>query len=329
MPLITSIFFGFAPVFLFACILYWLDRYEKEPLLLLGGVFIWGAVVAAGAAYIVNTVLGVGVYIVTGSEGVRDLTTGSIIAPIVEESLKGLAVLLVFLIFRNEFDSIFDGTIYAGVAALGFAATENSFYIYSHGFQESGWSGLFALVFIRVVLVGWQHPFYTSFTGIGLALSRLNRSWGVKIIAPLLGWLMAVFTHSFHNTLASLLSGVGGLAFGTMIDWSGWFVMFLFMLWVLGREKKRIETYLRDEITSGTMTTAQYRAASSGWKRFLATSAALFSGQFQATRRFYQLCGELAHKKYQKESLGEESNNSAIILRLREEMARLSPVARV
>ena len=48
------------------------------------------------------------------------------IAPIIEESLKGLAVLLVFLLFRKEFDSILDGIVYAAITALGFAATENS-----------------------------------------------------------------------------------------------------------------------------------------------------------------------------------------------------------
>ena len=108
-----------------------------------------------------------------------------------EETLKGLAVLGVFLVFHSEFDSVLDGIIYAGVAALGFAATENTYYIYTYGFQEGGWSGLLSLAFIRVILVGWQHPFYTAFIGIGLAMARLNRNWLVKIIAPLLGLALA------------------------------------------------------------------------------------------------------------------------------------------
>lgn len=36
MPLLVSIFFGFAPMFLFAGFINWLDRYEKEPKALLG-----------------------------------------------------------------------------------------------------------------------------------------------------------------------------------------------------------------------------------------------------------------------------------------------------
>ena len=106
MGLLLSILFGFLPMFLFAWFVYWLDRYEKEPRLLLGFVFLWGAVVAAGAAFLVNTFFGMGVYLFTQSDAATELTTGSLIAPIVEESLKGLAVLAVFVVFRREFDSI-------------------------------------------------------------------------------------------------------------------------------------------------------------------------------------------------------------------------------
>jgi Predicted membrane protein len=187
MGLLVAGFIGFLTALLYAYILYWLDRYEKEPLLLLGGVFVWGAVVAAGAAFILNTALGLGIAVFTGSELASDFATRSIVAPLIEESLKGMAVFLVFLVFRREFDSVLDGIIYAGIAALGFAATENTYYIYTYGYLESGWSGLGVLTFIRVILVGWQHPFYTAFFGIGLAIARLNKNWLIKIGAPIWG----------------------------------------------------------------------------------------------------------------------------------------------
>lgn len=104
MGLVVSGIIGVGTSLLYAYILYWLDRYEKEPLLLLGGVFLWGAIVAAGSAFLVNTTLGLGVFMFTGSEMATDIATGSIIAPLVEETLKGLAVLIVFLIFRREFE---------------------------------------------------------------------------------------------------------------------------------------------------------------------------------------------------------------------------------
>ena len=189
MAFVVSFLFSFIPMFMFAVIVYWLDRYEKEPLRLLGGVFLWGAVIAAAGAFIINTIFGVGIYLVTDSEGTANMMTGSLIAPIVEEILKGFAVMLIFFIFRDEFDSVMDGIVYASVAALGFAATENLHYIYNLGYLESGWEGLFSMVLIRDIVVSWQHPFYTAFTGIGFALSRLNKNIFIQFFITDLNFL--------------------------------------------------------------------------------------------------------------------------------------------
>jgi RsiW-degrading membrane proteinase PrsW (M82 family) len=327
MPLLVSIFFGFVPMLMFAGFINWLDRYEKEPKALLGAAFVWGVLIAGGGAYIINTVLGLGVYIVTGSEGATDFATASIIAPLVEESLKGLAVLVVFFLFRKEFDSILDGVIYAGITALGFAAIENVLYIYNYGYQENGWSGLWQLVFIRVILVGWQHPFYTAFTGIGLAIARMNRNVFVKIIAVVGGFATAVFMHAFHNTFGGLIGGLEGLAVGTIVDWTGWFFMLLFIIWMIVNERNILKRNLLAEVNSGLISPAQYRTAIS----FAQTGArmnALTSGSYLATARFYQACGELAHKQEQLTKLGDEKGNLAIIEKLRGELMQLGPKAK-
>ncbi len=320
-----SIFFGFVPIFFFALIIYWLDRYEKEPKLLLGAVFLWGAVVAAGMAFVINTLAGLFTYLATGSENYTDLMTGTLFAPPVEETLKGAAVLLVFLIFRKEFDSILDGIIYASVAALGFAATENAYYIFAYGFQENGLGGILWLTFVRVILVGWQHPFYTSFIGIGLAISRLNRNWLVKIAAPVAGWGLAVAAHSLHNTISSIIEGFGGLLATTAIDWAGWGVMLLFILWAVYREQTWIINQLREEVALGIISAPQYQTACSALAQNRARFSALLSGRYQATNRFYQLTAELAFKKQQRAALGEEGGNTLAIDRLRREIAGLAP----
>jgi protease PrsW len=324
MGLIVSVLIGFTTALLFAYILYWLDRYEKEPLLLLGGVFLWGAVVAAGSAFLINTTLGLGIYVFTGSNFATDLATGSLVAPLVEETLKGLAVLGVFLVFHSEFDSVLDGIIYAGVAALGFAATENAYYIYTYGYQQGGWSGLLALTVIRVFLVGWQHPFYTAFFGIGLAVARLNRNWFIRIFAPLTGLGLAMFTHAFHNTVASLLNGVAGMVVGAFFDWTGWLFMFGVILWATWREQQNLKKYLEAELQAGTINAALYKTACSAWRQLFARTAALFKGRYRKTARFFQVCGEYALKRRQYTDFGEEGGNQAIIQNLRAELIRLA-----
>ena len=327
MPLLASILFGFVPMFFFAFFMYWLDRYEKEPKALLTTVFIWGVIVAAGGAFFINTVLGMGVYVFTGSEAAAELTIGSLIAPVVEESLKGLAVLVVFFIFRREFDSILDGIIYAAIVALGFAAAENSYYIFARGYQEDGWTGFWVVAFVRIVLVGLQHPFYTAFIGIGLAVSRMSRQMAIVLLAPVIGWCISVFTHAFHNTLLSVVPGLGGLAVGTLLDWTGWIAMAGFATWAIRREAAYLKKHLAEEVTLGTITAAQFQTAISSLQQTMAAINALFSRKYASTAKFYQLCGELAHKKEQMLSVGDEAGNGIVIETLRSDLARLSTEA--
>jgi RsiW-degrading membrane proteinase PrsW (M82 family) len=322
MPFLVSLFFGFVPMFFFAAFVYWLDRYEKEPKILLGATFFWGVVIAAGGAFIINTAFGMGIYIFTNSEAAAEIGTTSIVAPIVEEFLKGLAVAIVFFLFYKEFDSILDGIIYGSIAALGFAATENTLYIFRNGYQEGGWGGLFFLVFIRVIIVGWQHPFYTAFTGIGFAISRTNKNILIKLIAPLIGFGVAVTTHAFHNTFGGLIGGLGGLAAGTFVDWIGWTIMLGFIIWMINNERNLIKNNLQSEVVSGLISQAQYQKALSPWT----VTTAMLSGK--VTARFFQVCGELSHKKEQYRKQGDESGNVVIIEKLRAELASLAPHVR-
>ena len=322
MALIVSVFFGFVPMFLYSAFVYWVDRYEKEPKALLGAAFFWGVVIAAGGAFIINTMFGIGIYIFTNSEAAADFGTTSIVAPIVEEILKGLAVGVVFLMFRKEFDSVLDGIIYGGIVGLGFAATENTLYIYRNGYLENGWGGLFVLAFIRVIVVGWMHAFFTSFTGIGFAVSRLNKNMLIKIVAPFFGLSVAISLHAFHNTFGSLIGGFGGLAIGSLLDWFGWAMMFGFIIWLIFYERGIVKRQLQEEVSLGLISLAQYQKAQSPWT--LTTTS--LSGR--ATSRFYHLCGELAHKKEQLQRLGNEDGNAARVESLRRELASLAPFAR-
>jgi RsiW-degrading membrane proteinase PrsW (M82 family) len=327
MALAGAFFFGFVPMFLFAAFVNWLDRYEKEPKILLGAAFVWGVVIAGGGAYILNTAFGIGLYIVTGSEGVADFGTTSIAAPFIEEALKGLAVLVVFLMFRKEFDSILDGIVYAAITAMGFAAIENVLYIYRNGFQEAGWGGFWTLVFVRVILVGWMHPFFTAFTGIGLAIARTSRNMLVKILAVPGGYFTAVMMHAFHNTFSSVIGGGGGFFLGLIADYFGFAIMFGFILWVISRERNILKRQLVEEVNNGLLSSKQYNSAISFFQTKVHL-AALSSGSFRATSRFYQVCGELAHKKEQLTKLGDEHGNTKIIEQLRTELVQLAPLAK-
>lgn len=324
MGLIASIFFGVFPMLLFAALIYWMDRYEKEPRRLLGIVFSWGTFIAAGSAFLINSVLSIGIILFTGSEVAAELTTGSLIAPVVEETLKSAAVLLIFLIYYQEFDSILDGIVYAAITALGFAATENAYYIYSYGFAVDGWAGFWDLVLIRVILVGWQHPFYTAFFGIGLAVARLTSHRWLRWAAPVMGLIIAITVHAGHNTLTVLLSSGMGRFAALSLDWTGWLMMAIFCGFMVRHEKTLLQNHLKEELESAVITPKQYQMACS----VRARSQVWFHSKIQKNqndqRRFFQVCAELAHKKNQFNRLGNEKNNLEIIHELRSEMMALA-----
>lgn len=321
MPFLVAVLLSFVPAFLYAAIVYWLDRFEKEPAKLLVGAFVWGAVVATFGAVIWTGVLQLGVGALVGSAA-ADVAGTTLLAPVVEEVLKGLAVALIFVAFPHEFDSVLDGMVYGAITALGFAATENVLYLYFLGYQEGGYGDMLALFVLRVLLGGWGHAVYTAFTGIGLAVGRLRGDPASKLAFPLLGLMVAIFLHALHNTMAVVLGeslGLAGLGATLLVDWLGWGVALAVVVWAILRERRWMALYLREEVDRGTLSAEQYALACSLWRR---ARAGVRGGQL---RQFYATCAELAQKKHQLASLGDERGNLARVAQLRERLVGLAP----
>jgi hypothetical protein len=227
------------------------------------------------------------------------------------------------LAFPEEFDSRLDGMLYAAITALGFAATENLFYLYFFGYSENGVGGLISLFILRVILGGWGHAVYTAWIGLGLAMFRLHPNRLIRFISPFAGWLLAVCLHALHNTMAVFLAGefgLTGLGLTLLVDWSSWIVVLGLVIWEIRREQQYIATYLAEEVAAGIISPAHYVAAKS------------FSGQLRnrmrskAASRFYEACAELAHKKHHLiTGIGDQRNTIARINQLRRELARLAP----
>lgn len=325
MLFLLAIVLSFVPAFACALFVYWLDRYEKEPKLLLTFVFGWGAIVAVIGAIVAQLTLGSVFTAISGSEKAADVAGSTLFAPLTEESLKGLAVLAVFFLLRREFDSLLDGVVYAVVVALGFAATENVLYLYGAS-EEEGLGGMMTLFVLRVVLGIWDHPFYTSFIGIGLAMARLSRSTAVALFAPIAGWALACFFHGLHNTFAVISeSSPFFLLAMFLVDWSGWLFMAVLAIFAIRHEGGLLQRHLHEEVGYGILTPAQYEVAVSSFKRTGASLRALGQGRLAETRRFYHLCGELAHKKHHYVELGDEQGNLHSIQEIRAELAHLAP----
>lgn len=314
-------FLGIVPMALYAVLVTWFDRYEKEPLWLMFAVFLWGAVVSAGSAFILNTLFGISVFAVTGSEAAANVGAAVISAPIVEETVKGAAVLAVYLYFRDEFDSLLDGIIYGSLVGFGFAATENVNYIFS-GFSQGGVGAALFVTFIRAIGIAFLHASLTSCTGLGFAVLRLSRGT-LRFAAPLAGYGAAIMLHATHNLLSSL--GELFCLLGLFLDWIGFFALFAFILYLVWREGRVMREYLREEVALGHITPRHYETACSITGQFTARWGALAGGHWNRSGQFYDMLGELAFKKYQLARRGalKEPNAPSTIERLRTQIAAL------
>jgi RsiW-degrading membrane proteinase PrsW (M82 family) len=185
----------------------WLDRWEPEPPRLLLGAFLWGAgfaVLAAGALNMIG-----GATLCAGSEP----CVAVIVAPIVEETLKGCFLLGLFLFRRREFDGVLDGIVYAGLVGAGFTFVEDIEYL-AGSLATGGTEGLLVTFVVRELGTPFAHPLFTAMTGIGLGIAVNARHMPVRIAAPVAGFALAVLLHAAFNGSFTLLaeSNLGGLA---------------------------------------------------------------------------------------------------------------------
>jgi len=291
-----SILAAVIPTVVYVFVLWWFDRYEREPRRLLFSAFFWGAVPAVLLAVVAEEVLGIpaGALGAMGSE----LVSSSFLAPLFEEVAKGLAVFAIFLLFRCEFDDVLDGIIYGATVGF-FAMTENVFYFLS-SLESSGVEGLSFLVLMRAAVFGLNHALFTAIFGATLGYARTAKSGGLRVLVPVLGLLGAMFLHGVHNLFAVLTSVTCfSLLLGLLSDWGGVLVIFVVIALAWQQEKRWISTNLQPEVDNGLLTQAEYDMIRSYRNRLKARWQAWSRGDFGAARqlgKLSQLATELAFK---------------------------------
>jgi RsiW-degrading membrane proteinase PrsW (M82 family) len=196
-------------------ILWFLDRREPESRWLYLIAVLWGAVIATAIALPINAAIfkGLGDFVTLHPEIKAILGEGAgrtlappIAGPIVEETLKGLGVLLLFWLFRNEFDNVRDGFIYGALVGIGFNLLETPLYI-TNGFHSTGDMPLYFQIADRFALFGFAgHALYTGLFGMGLGLARQTTRRWLRIAAPIGGWLLGFSGHFLNNALGVLFA---------------------------------------------------------------------------------------------------------------------------
>jgi protease PrsW len=178
-----------------------LDLYEREPVSLMVAAFLWGAVVATSASGLANNGWGLVIEGLT-DPGFAARWTPALTAPWVEEVMKGLGVVMIYLIARSELDDIMDGLVYGALVGLGFAIYEDVFYFV--GVFGGSVGGVLTGFFVRVIASGlYGHILWTGLTGIGIAYftSRTGEvSFGRRLAVAVGLFAVGVLGHFLWNS---------------------------------------------------------------------------------------------------------------------------------
>lgn len=213
--LLSSLVVSAAFLLLVVLVVWFVDRYDREPLHMVAAVFLWGAAVAPTATILffkaVEPVMhGIGI-------ASQSLAGVGIAGPLVEEVAKALGVVLVVLLTRN-FDNPTDGMVYGTAAGLGFAVAENSLYGIGLGATlPFDGQGVLALSVGRTLFSAGVHAVSSATFGGFLGYALLSRRRSVRVAWAAAGLVAAVVLHGAWNAALVLVGPFSDL--GRLRGW--------------------------------------------------------------------------------------------------------------
>jgi RsiW-degrading membrane proteinase PrsW (M82 family) len=265
------------PVPLLLAAFRWLDRVEPGPWRNTLFAFAWGACAAALMAIVANSFATYWIATATADPSGADTLGATVIAPVVEETAKAAAILLIFLFRRRDFTGIVDGVVVAGVTATGFAFTENILYLgTAFGTDQLNGDGGIASVtaatfFVRVIMSPFAHPLFTVLTGIGFGIAALSgdRQRVRRVLLPLAGLLLAMGMHALWNG-STVFGPYGFLAVYAAFMVPAFGLLTWLVIWTRQRELRTVREELPAYAAAGWLTPAEPLALGSLRARRLA-----------------------------------------------------------
>lgn len=285
------------PALALLAIVWWVDRHEKEPLVLVLVALLGGAIGVAVIAALLELAFGLrtslyGAGIIPRSE----LGYGT---PIVEEAVRGLVILALFRLVRDELDGILDGVLYGAAIGVGVYATATLVSIMRTPHFVSDTASLFSSS-----LAGTDQLLYGTAIGAAATIARRSRfilafaatvagtavATGLHITVDYVPWWTATTGRGGGDGVLRhlpTLLGLGGLA--------------ALMSWAVARERVIVERELSGEVAAGVVRPDEYAAVTGTVRRPWALLQALLRGGPRAwvlQRRLYGLEVELAFNKH-------------------------------
>lgn len=187
------------PFLYFAAAWYFEKREEGKPLRFFMGMFVWG-MFAAFLSFILTSA------IVSDMKAYEvapyALIATMLVAPVVEEALKGLGVLA--MSGHHEYNDALTGILLGFSCGLGFAFVENWFYFaFKTSPLDIGLAGWAALIAYRSFFNSLAHGCFTAATALGIGYAKGNpRLKKYAALAFIPGLFLAIAIHFIYNLSA-------------------------------------------------------------------------------------------------------------------------------
>jgi len=215
--MLTRLFIiAITPGIALALSIYFTDRYDKEPFMLLIKVFILGSLSVIPTAFVENFLDSYNIF--QGFLGAA--YTSYIVAGMTEEFFKGLVVYKIALP-NKAFDEKLDGIVYASLSALGFATIENIMYVVFR-FTANPHIGLY-----RGVLSVPAHMLFGITMGYYLSLAKFAHTNGEYKTYVRKAIIIPALLHGTFNFI--LMVNLPGIFFI--------FIPYVIYLWIVNLRK--------------------------------------------------------------------------------------------
>lgn len=206
--LLAAVLLGAAQAVLLWLIVRAMPRFRRQPRSLRIAAAVWGATVVPGVAIIANTAYGDSLW----SFGLKSLTA-TLTAPVNEDVLRLLGVLVVLSLAGGRRITVMDGAVYGFLVGAGFEVVENLLY----ALRGDDLLGTLSTGLLRLVVGFGLHALWTTAAGAGLAycLSRKQQGLGCRWWALILMMLAPMLLHAAWDAPGiSVFPGVRYLVFG-------------------------------------------------------------------------------------------------------------------
>ena len=175
-----------APVFIIILYIYFKDKYEKEPKKLLLSNFILGAIVSIIISIIFYYIFKIILPITDKTSIIQQFIRAFFIVGFTEEFSKYI-IIRYYAQTKKEFNEPFDGIVYAVMVSMGFATTENIFYVLHGGYE---------IALLRAFTAIPAHATFAVLMGYYMGKAKFSKN---KRILNLAGLLLAILFHGTYD----------------------------------------------------------------------------------------------------------------------------------